>query len=1194
MERNPLPWLLSHTTPLTIKLQMKRIILCTACVFFCFHVCLSQTVSPLYQDGKIWFKLKSSSTDNTRSSQSAQDRKAVAPGFTDKLSFLSNARTTYKIKEITKPFTQAAGSTALQQTYMLSFDDAGNVDNLIQTLLQSGQVEYAEKVPLDKICITPNDPSFSSQWHLSTINAEGAWNYFSTGSNTVIAIVDDAVSRTHPDLSPNLWVNPGEIPGNGIDDDNNGYIDDINGYDVASDDNNPNPPNPSFNHGTHVAGIAAAATNNNTGVASIGYSCKLMCIKASTSPTLITSGYDGIIYAANSGADIINLSWGSSVFSATAQNIINYAISKGCLIVAAAGNDNVNTAFYPAAYNGVLSVAATSSDDTKASFSNYGNWVDVSAPGDNIYSTLPGGNYGYFSGTSMAAPLVAGLAGLMKSLNPGMPAGDIVNCIQNTAVNINALNPSYSGSLGSGRIDAAAAMQCVSTTLSSPPITNFSANYTVVSAGGSVLFTDLSTYSPVTWSWTFTGGTPVSFNGKNPPPVTYNSPGVYAVSLTASNANGVDVETKTAYITVNAASSCNTINLPVPGSWVFQNYYVDNSTGNAVPGSLGWINGKNINQDKQKAMYFDVSATPSTYLTRVLIGFGMASTSTPSKIVPVNIYDGTSGTPGALLGTVSTTMQQIISDVNGSLYTELVFFDPVTLPASKRFFVSVDLTNLCWSGPCQDVISILSNQNGQTTPSLTWHQKNDNAWERYATGSSTSWNLNISLLIHPFVTNQPANATFTSSATTICEGDAVTFNATGSTHQDDLFWSIPGASPPEIQTDLNPTVFFPNSGTFPAVLYVVGGGCSDPDSLRADITVIPKPTVNVVVSKNPICEGESVTLTASGAATYSWTPAATLNASTGSVVTGTPVSSTTYTVQGTQAGCTNSTLIPIQVSRVIPAEVVLDASVNNIPPNTPVTFTATTTTGGTNPVFDFRVNGNSMQNGASAEYTTNTLANADVVTCNMISNDGCVTVTTASSNNIVMNVFVALPVTLDNFRGEKTHDGNLLQWETVVENSSQFFIIERSRDGVSFNEIGKVSAAGQSIVVKEYSFTDSNPFSGINYYRLRIVDTDGYTGYSYTISIKEGNQQILLNVWPNPAGITGTTKLQMTGNVTGKIVVKITDQAGRLLRVQTGVAANGLFQADIPVGTLHSGIYFISCFDEKNNRLGVTRMAVLR
>jgi hypothetical protein len=211
----------------------------------------------------------------------------------------------------------------------------------------------------------------------------------------------------------------------------------------------------------------------------------------------------------------------------------------------------------------------------------------------------------------------------------------------------------------------------------------------------------------------------------------------------------------------------------------------------------------------------------------------------------------------------------------------------------------------------------------------------------------------------------------------------------------------------------------------------------------------------------------------------------------------------------------------------------------------------------------------------------------------MVSNDGCVTVATASSNSIVMNIFVALPVNLDYFHGHKILEGNLLQWETEIENNSGYFAIEHSRDGISFSEAGRVNAVGQSSIAKQYSFTDANPFAGINFYRLRIADRDGHTAYSYVISIKDGNQQTLLSVWPNPAGSTGIAKLQLTGNVTGKIVVKMTDQAGRILSIQTGGAANGLFQADIPVHNLQAGIYFISCFDEKSNRLGIARMVVL-
>ncbi|MEZ4889602.1 MAG: S8 family serine peptidase [Crocinitomicaceae bacterium] len=162
---------------------------------------------------------------------------------------------------------------------------------------------------------------------MTKINAQGAWNYFSTGSTVVVAIVDDAVKRDHPDLAANLWVNPGEIAGNGIDDDGNGYIDDINGYDVGSGDNNPNPTTSSYQHGTHVAGIVSAATNNGIGVSSIGFSCKLMCVKSTNSPSVVSHGCQGITYAAANGADVINMSWGGPGGGTTGQNVINYAIS---------------------------------------------------------------------------------------------------------------------------------------------------------------------------------------------------------------------------------------------------------------------------------------------------------------------------------------------------------------------------------------------------------------------------------------------------------------------------------------------------------------------------------------------------------------------------------------------------------------------------------------------------------------------------------------------------------------------------------------------------------------------------------------------------------------------------------------------------------------------------------------------------
>ena len=862
-----------------------------------------QTVKAEFQDGKLWFKL----TNEARVSSSLKEDPASISIYS--IPGLPEIVQKYGDVKLSKPFHAAKNSIVLQRTYLLEFTDVANIDKLLREMQDLKGLEYAEKVPLDRHFLTPNDPSFGSQWGLSVINAPAAWNYFSTGSSVVIAIVDDAVERTHSDLSPNLWVNTAEIAGNGIDDDGNGYIDDINGFDVGSNDNNPNPPTADYGHGTHVAGISSARANNATGVASIGYSCKLMCVKSTTTATAITNGYDGIVYAAVSGADIINMSWGGPTSSTTGQNVVNYAVSQGCILIAASGNDNVSTQFYPAAFNNVVSVAATASNDAKASFSNYGAWIDISAPGNNIYSTTVGNTYGNKSGTSMASPMVAGLAGLMKSLNPNMTNADLINCLLTTADNINAQNGSYIGQLGSGRIDAAAAMACVASTLNNPPVADFSANFTTVNAGGSVSYTDLSTYNPTSWSWTFPGGTPGTFNGQNPPSIVYSTPGTYNAVLTVTNANGTDTETKTNYILVNAASTCEKINLPIPTGWAGTNYY----TG-ASPGQDGWINGKNTYQDKQKAMYFDASASPNTILNNVYIAFGLAYSANPAKIVPVRIYDGTSGTPGAQIGTVNLTMGQIMSDVNSGLYTEANFVNtPVTLPASKKFFVSIDVTNLQWTAGVKDTLNVVSNTTGQTTPSMIWEQQSNNTWYRY--GTAGTWPLDASLFVHPFLTSANSVANITPSTLTVCSGNAIDFSAAGSTYEDTLLWYFAGGTPTVLPSAPTASVTYNTPGTYDAILYTIGGGCSLFDSAFVTITVNASPTIDISGNAS-ICNGASTTLTASGASGFTWSPSTGLSATTGATVTANPTSTTTYVVTGTQGACTNTSIISVNVDNV--------------------------------------------------------------------------------------------------------------------------------------------------------------------------------------------------------------------------------------------------------------------------------------
>ncbi len=379
---------------------------------------------------------------------------------------LGNIIKEYKVESVHRPFSDLKTSTFVN-TYQIAVDPTADLDELIATLEEDPNVEYAEKIPFETLFFDPNDPAENAgeQWLLNTIDASAAWDLSLGDEDVVVAVVDDAVKITHEDLTNSKWVNPGEIAGNGIDDDDNGYIDDINGWDVADNDNNPNPPSTatasSFSHGTHVAGLVGATTNNGKGVASIGAGVSIMavkCTKNSTTNTgIISHGWSGFQYAMNSGADIINMSWGGTGSSFTYQALINAAHNAGIVIVAAAGNSSTNTQFYPAAYDNVIAVAATTSTDTKASFSNYGTWVDIAAPGSSLKSCVATSNtaYGYKSGTSMAAPVTAGLCALLMSYEPTMDTEDILDCLTTTAEPVTG-----STSVGAGRINANAAMLC--------------------------------------------------------------------------------------------------------------------------------------------------------------------------------------------------------------------------------------------------------------------------------------------------------------------------------------------------------------------------------------------------------------------------------------------------------------------------------------------------------------------------------------------------------------------------------------------------------------------------------------------------------------------------------------------------------------------------------------------------------------
>ncbi len=348
----------------------------------------------------------------------------------------------------------------LARIYRLDLLPGSVVEDTVAAFAAHPAIEWAEPdylaYPASNI---PDDPLFSQQWGLTKIQAPEAWDIVTGTQTIVIAMVDSGIDISHQDLVNRLWVNPGEIPGNGLDDDNNGFVDDVRGWNFVHGTADINDGN---GHGTQVAGVAAAATDDGVGIAGVCWNCRIMPVRVMADSGV--SNYSdialGVRYAADKGAAVINLSLGGYAYSNALRDAINYAVNvKNAVVVGGAGNDNVATAFYPAAYETVLAVAATTNADSKAAFSDYGTWVDLSAPGETITTTFLGGDWGAANGTSLAAPFVSGVAALVRSQHPDWSAALVRNQLLQTADALDVLNPVYAGKLGTGRVNAMRATQ---------------------------------------------------------------------------------------------------------------------------------------------------------------------------------------------------------------------------------------------------------------------------------------------------------------------------------------------------------------------------------------------------------------------------------------------------------------------------------------------------------------------------------------------------------------------------------------------------------------------------------------------------------------------------------------------------------------------------------------------------------------
>lgn len=375
------------------------------------------------------------------------------------------------VRALRRPAAALATRTpAAPQFLLVAADPVVSADTALAQLANHPAVLYAEPNRVLRLCpasttpLIPDDFRFAELWNLDNrgqtggtpgadIDAPLAWRLTVGDPGVCVAIIDTGIDFFHPDLEANIWINPGEIPGNGIDDDGNGFIDDVHGYDILYDDSDPLDDQI---HGSHVAGIVGAAGNNGIGTAGVAWRTSLMAVKAfnENGEATLYDVVQAIDYAVANNARILNASWMTPEKSRALGDAIAAAHSAGLVIVAAAGNTRTETIAYPAAYPESVTVAATDSRDRRSLFSSYGAHVTLAAPGESILSTVPNNRYEIASGTSMAAPHVAGIAALVLSQHPSLPNTDVEVILRNACDPLDT--PEF---IGLGRANAAKAVR---------------------------------------------------------------------------------------------------------------------------------------------------------------------------------------------------------------------------------------------------------------------------------------------------------------------------------------------------------------------------------------------------------------------------------------------------------------------------------------------------------------------------------------------------------------------------------------------------------------------------------------------------------------------------------------------------------------------------------------------------------------
>lgn len=432
---------------------MRKLLVLFFCILFVGSAfSLEPSVKQRYKEGQLIVKFKPNVIELPQATRIA-----------------SAARTTIRpasVRMLTKKFkmNQVRQMISKKDRYVLEFDKDQDLEQIMQELRKDPNVEAVSKNSILRIFETiPNDPYYvdGSQYAITNLKCTQAWDFTTGTSETKIAVLDTGIRKDHPDLL--------------------GKIDTANAWNFVNNSDNPYDDN-TDTHGTRAAGCIAANTNNGIGIAGINWQAKILPIKVmnGVGQGTMSDILDGIYYAISKNAQVINMSFGQYSADPLLEEACQSAYEAGIVLIAAAGNGNVSWPSYPAYYSSVLAVAAVDSSDkrsywggidpdtVKPQASNYGTWVDVAAPGTDVYATCRNSEYIASNGTSFSSPIVAGVAGLLKAGFPNYTNQQIMFLITSEADNIDSLNPGFEGLLGSGRVNALRCMLVPQASITTP------------------------------------------------------------------------------------------------------------------------------------------------------------------------------------------------------------------------------------------------------------------------------------------------------------------------------------------------------------------------------------------------------------------------------------------------------------------------------------------------------------------------------------------------------------------------------------------------------------------------------------------------------------------------------------------------------------------------------------------------------